>query len=84
MQTPTRAEEEHILKQVKKDALRRCDELVKAYVACCEGKTISVAWKCRAQLNEMNGCLKLYTTHEDIDRKRTEYLQAKAAQGAAE
>ncbi|KAI9141555.1 cytochrome c oxidase biogenesis protein Cmc1 like-domain-containing protein [Paraphysoderma sedebokerense] len=77
LQTLTRGEEESILKRVKADALKTCDDLVKEYAKCCEGRTISVAWKCRSQLKAMSNCLKQNSSTEAIDKYRLEYLKTK-------
>ncbi|KAI9217984.1 hypothetical protein BC828DRAFT_350911 [Blastocladiella britannica] len=57
MKTLTRKEEEAVLREVKKEALVKCEDFVKAYTECCTGRYISVVWKCRSHLTAMNDCL---------------------------
>ncbi|KNE72417.1 hypothetical protein AMAG_16469 [Allomyces macrogynus ATCC 38327] len=84
MKTLTRRDEEEVLKAVRKEALLKCDDLVKAYTECCAGRWVSVAWKCRTQLRAMNECLHPHTSEAVMDAKRQEILARKTATSASE
>ncbi|KDN42504.1 hypothetical protein K437DRAFT_237726 [Tilletiaria anomala UBC 951] len=76
-------EQETLLKQTKADALKKCDEFVKAFADCSRGRTISVAWACRGDHKAMQGCLRQYTSEEAMDKVRRDYLQHTRGQGAS-
>ncbi|KAF9306206.1 hypothetical protein BGZ74_007146 [Mortierella antarctica] len=70
----TRAEEEVLFKEMKANALKKCDPIVKEFVECTHGKTVSVLWACRVQHKAMNNCLMEYTTQADMDKLKIQYL----------
>ncbi|KAI9155976.1 hypothetical protein H9P43_009086 [Blastocladiella emersonii ATCC 22665] len=79
MKTLTRKEEEEVLREVKREALMSCNDLVVAYTECCRDRYLSVVWKCRPHLKAMNECLLPLTTDAKKDAKRQEYLARKQA-----
>ncbi|KAI3637907.1 hypothetical protein MIR68_004556 [Amoeboaphelidium protococcarum] len=71
----TKTQEEALTKQLKRNALKQCDELVKDYQKCCQSHNLLVAlWKCKTKVNALNDCVKQYTTQKDIDRLRKQFL----------
>lgn len=57
----TKKAEESLLYQLKQHALRKCKAKTQAYAECTQGRTITVVWACRDQLNDLNTCLKACT-----------------------
>ena len=73
MNSLSRREEDTLLKTTKAHALRECDVVVKGtpscwkmqlwlsypqeFAACASGRTISVAWACRAHLKRVQDCM---------------------------
>ncbi|CAN6478776.1 unnamed protein product [Victoria cruziana] len=49
--------EEALRSKMKEKALKECNDYVAKYAECAKGRTISVAWRCRQQANELNECL---------------------------
>ncbi|KAK4057916.1 hypothetical protein OIO90_001135 [Microbotryomycetes sp. JL221] len=70
----SRNEEAKILAQCKLDALQSCREPVAEFTACAEGKTVSVAWKCRQEFKLMQACMKKEMTEQRIDAAKLKYL----------
>ncbi|KAE9410973.1 hypothetical protein BT96DRAFT_244495 [Gymnopus androsaceus JB14] len=75
MNTLSRREEESLLKEVKAQALKECDPLVKDFANCMSGRFISVAWACKSKLRLMEACMVKYTSPEPMEIVRTEYLK---------
>ncbi|CAG8456823.1 11423_t:CDS:2 [Funneliformis mosseae] len=73
----TRAEEEELLKKFKMNARTNCASLIQEFVDCTTGRVVSVAWACRSQLKAMNNCLNKFTTQEELDKLRLEYIKQK-------
>ncbi|EIN14165.1 hypothetical protein PUNSTDRAFT_58228 [Punctularia strigosozonata HHB-11173 SS5] len=57
MNTLSRREEETLVKTTKAHALKQCDQLVKDFAACSEGRTISVAWACKDKWKGVQDCI---------------------------
>lgn len=55
--TISKKAEEALIYKLKQHAMKRCGETAKAYAQCAEGRTFSVVWACRSQLNDLNACL---------------------------
>ncbi|KAF9366630.1 hypothetical protein BGX34_011669 [Mortierella sp. NVP85] len=70
----TRAEEEHLFKTLKANALKECDPVVKEFVECTHGRLVSVLWGCRDKHKAMNKCLMALTTQADLDKLKVQYL----------
>lgn len=64
-------DEEEILKQTKRNALKNCDPLVNEYIECA--RSTYMVTKCKPLVARMNDCVRQYTTQEDVDRVRTQY-----------
>ncbi|XWS35184.1 hypothetical protein CRYUN_Cryun21dG0104200 [Craigia yunnanensis] len=43
--------EEALRSKMKQKALKECDKCTSKYTQCAAGKTISIVWQCRKQLN---------------------------------
>ncbi|KAA1468165.1 hypothetical protein DENSPDRAFT_857121 [Dentipellis sp. KUC8613] len=57
MNTLSRREEETLMKTTKARALRECDPIVKEFAECATGRTVSVAWACRAKYKAIQDCM---------------------------
>ncbi|POG59953.1 hypothetical protein GLOIN_2v1717254 [Rhizophagus irregularis DAOM 181602=DAOM 197198] len=77
MNVLTRSEEEILFNQLKHNARINCAPLIQEFVDCNTGKSFSVIWSCRRQLKAMNNCLKNFTTTEELDKLRLEYIKQK-------
>ncbi|RHZ66639.1 hypothetical protein Glove_306g33 [Diversispora epigaea] len=73
----TRVEEEKLYDKLKQNARKNCDDEVRDFVECTNGKVFSVMWTCKKQLKTMNLCLKKFTTQEELDKLRLEYIKEK-------
>lgn len=64
------------MRELKNVALKGCDEEVRAFAACAEGKLLSVIWHCRALSKAVDQCLDRYSKDEVLkDEMRREYVQ---------
>lgn len=43
--------------RAKKEAMRKCDDVVREFVECSRPRFISTIWACRSALQEMNDCV---------------------------
>jgi len=75
----TRAEEENCFKELKKNALKKCDGLIKDFVDCSKEHNITVAWTCRDKNKAMNKCLNQYTAQAELDKLKLAKLADKVA-----
>jgi len=75
MNALSRREEETLLKDLKKKALKNCDDYVKDFAACSTGRTISVTWKCRTQWRAMQDCMRVEMSEEKTDQVKLDYLR---------
>ncbi|SCV70895.1 BQ2448_3657 [Microbotryum intermedium] len=66
----SRNEEAKVLAQCKIDALRHCEVEAATFSECADGRTVSVAWKCRKQFRAMQAM-----TEEKQDQAKLRYLQ---------
>ena len=57
MQVLTQSCHAALLFKLKHRALNQCSDTAKAYAECCRGRSISMAWACRAPLRDLNTCL---------------------------
>ncbi|EJD45741.1 hypothetical protein AURDEDRAFT_63969 [Auricularia subglabra TFB-10046 SS5] len=57
MNTLSRREEEALLKETKARALKECDDIVKEFAQCAEGRLVSVAWACRGKWSDVQSCM---------------------------
>jgi len=80
MNALSRREEETLVKTTKARALKECDPLVKEFAECATGRTISVAWACRAHLKKVQECMIQYTGPGPMEVVRAEYLRLRQEQ----
>ncbi|CAN6478775.1 unnamed protein product [Victoria cruziana] len=66
--------EEALRSKMKEKALKECNDYVAKYAECAKGRTISVAWRCRQQANELNECLHQYTNDSVLEDMRRNYI----------
>ncbi|EXJ86878.1 hypothetical protein A1O3_03832 [Capronia epimyces CBS 606.96] len=52
----------------------RCADEIKEFADCARGRTVSVAWHCRAQHLAMNGCMIQFATKAEEDAAREEWF----------
>ncbi|KDE09089.1 hypothetical protein MVLG_00806 [Microbotryum lychnidis-dioicae p1A1 Lamole] len=71
----SRNEEAKVLAQCKIDALRHCEVETASFSECAEGRTVSVAWKCRQQFRVMQACMAVHMTEEKQDQAKLRYLE---------
>ena len=43
--------------RLKAKAFKTCKESADAYAQCCQGRSVSMVWACRAELKAMSACL---------------------------
>jgi len=72
----TKLAELQVHEQVRKAAFAKCDDQVRAYVACSRERTVSVVWACRTLLKSLNECVQQYTGAEQYRLQRIEYAKA--------
>lgn len=53
------------------------------FANCSTGRTVSVAWACRAQHRAVQACMKPYTSDEAMGERRRAYLREKRARNRA-
>ncbi|KAJ3396370.1 hypothetical protein HDU92_003212 [Lobulomyces angularis] len=83
-------EEEQVLRKLKKNALKNCDELVKGMMYtnhlfnpeidfndCAKGKALSLPFACRDANKKMQSCVKQFTDDDQRDIYREEALMEK-------
>lgn len=75
MNALSRREEEGILKDLKKAALKNCDDIVKDFAACSQGRTISVAWACTDKWRAMQGCMREEMSEAKTDQAKLQFLR---------
>ncbi|PWN20972.1 hypothetical protein BCV69DRAFT_312251 [Microstroma glucosiphilum] len=69
-------EEDALMKSVKAEGLKKCDDVVKRFADCASGRTVSVAWACRDEHKAVQSCLSQYTSPDALDRARKEWLNS--------
>ncbi|OSX71031.1 hypothetical protein BU14_0614s0006 [Porphyra umbilicalis] len=72
-----RRSENRVRENVKKEALKHCDGLVKEFVDCTKAHTLSVVWACRTQQNALNDCLGTVTRDEAVMNRARAAFAAK-------
>eukprot|EP00249_Psilotum_nudum_P000673 c12765_g1_i1 orf=304-576(+) len=70
--------EEALRSKMKARALKECDALVAKFADCAKGRTLSVAWRCRAESRELNECLHQYTNDGVLEEFKKQYVQGQA------
>jgi COX assembly protein 1 len=43
--------------KLKAKAFKTCKASADAYAQCCQGRSVSMVWACRKELNTMSACL---------------------------
>ncbi|CAO1614141.1 unnamed protein product [Jaminaea pallidilutea] len=67
-------EEDAMMKQIRLDALKKCDDVVKDFADCAKGRTVSVVWACRKQNRDVQDCLSKHMSEESVSQARKEWL----------
>jgi len=75
MNALSRREEDTLMKATKAHALKECDPLVREFAECATGRTVSVAWACKAKYKEVQECISRFTGPEQMKTVREEYLR---------
>ncbi|XP_065844214.1 COX assembly mitochondrial protein homolog isoform X1 [Oscarella lobularis] len=53
-----RVEEDVLIPKImREEAMKRCDKHVQAFIECCKGRTVTMAFKCRKENKDMKNCL---------------------------
>ena len=73
----TKREEEVIRKIMRQAARQECEESVRDFIECARGRTVSVAWKCRAENKKMSKCLIHHTREEELEKRKQQYWEEK-------
>jgi len=80
MNALSRREEDTLLKTTKARALKECDAVVKDFAECATGRTVSVAWACKAKYKEVQDCMLQFTGPDAMETVRREYLRLRNQQ----
>mmetsp|Transcript_33430 Transcript_33430/g.46694 ORF Transcript_33430/g.46694 Transcript_33430/m.46694 type:complete len:128 (-) Transcript_33430:79-462(-) len=64
-----------IPKLMKKAAIKKCDDVVQAFTACCKGRTVSILWACREVNDALDKCLRENMTDHDFLRAKEEFIK---------
>ncbi|WVQ85280.1 hypothetical protein IAT38_007445 [Cryptococcus sp. DSM 104549] len=81
MEALSRREEQEIQETAKKQALKACDNFVKGFADCATGRTFSLPFKCRGELNAMQGCMRDFASVERMDALKLEYIAHRSEKG---
>ncbi|WOO80968.1 uncharacterized protein LOC62_03G004499 [Vanrija pseudolonga] len=81
MEALSRREEEEIETAAKTDALKACDDYVRAFAKCCEGRTFTQPFVCAAPFKAMNACIKEEMSVDRIDTLKLEYIANRSEKG---
>eukprot|EP00038_Savillea_parva_P006660 m.165095 g.165095 ORF g.165095 m.165095 type:complete len:127 (-) comp12511_c0_seq1:148-528(-) len=73
-----------IPKMMKKEAIKRCDTVVKQFTECCKGRTISIMWACREANEALDVCLRNNLTDDDFLREKKNFIKLRAEHNAAQ
>lgn len=76
----SKVSEETLLKEVKRQALKKCKVHVENYVECVNENSL-LLYKCSDLVKEMNNCVRRYTTHKHFDEHRLKYMNDKQHAG---
>ncbi|WVR05702.1 hypothetical protein IAU60_002726 [Kwoniella sp. DSM 27419] len=81
MEALSRREDVEVLDAVKAEALKVCDDHVKAFAECATGRTFTLPFACKSKLDAMQGCMKDYMTVERMDAAKLEYIANRSEHG---
>ncbi|PVH92251.1 hypothetical protein DM02DRAFT_605576 [Periconia macrospinosa] len=74
--TPLSAPQEQQVRDLYYANVRsKCADEIAAFAACATGRTITLAWACRAQKLTMNSCMLQYQGQDELDRARAQWFQ---------
>ncbi|TPX67910.1 hypothetical protein SpCBS45565_g03417 [Spizellomyces sp. 'palustris'] len=73
----TNKEEEIVFADLKKNATTKCRQYLEELVQCTRNRTLTVYWACQKQNRALNECLGQYTTDEERDKRREQFLAGK-------
>jgi len=62
-------------------ALKECDPVVKDFVECTQGRSVSLIWACREKYRLLQQCMLQYTGPESMDILRAEYVRLRDRSG---
>ncbi len=67
--------ERRLVEKLRKIAIDACSEEIKQFAECAQGKTLSVAWKCREPNQVAKACMNKFKEDESLKSKmRLEYV----------
>ena len=69
-------DEEKVRTMYEKNAYTKCNESMKQFAACAQGRTLSVAWACTQEKRVMKECLRQYLTPQHLDDARESYVRS--------
>ncbi|KAI5801532.1 cytochrome c oxidase biogenesis protein Cmc1 like-domain-containing protein [Peziza echinospora] len=52
-----------------------CATEIKAFAECATNRTITATWKCKAERGNMNNCMVLHATQEELDNARQDWFK---------
>jgi len=58
--------ERRLMEKLRKIAMEGCTEEIRAFAQCAQGKTVSVAWKCREPSGKARACMESYKQDEKL------------------
>ncbi|KAL7420948.1 hypothetical protein Q5752_004902 [Cryptotrichosporon argae] len=81
MEALSRREEEEIEVAAKAQAMKLCDDYIRAFADCAFGRTFTVPFVCRDKLKEAEACLKPYMSEERLDAMKLDYIANRSEKG---
>ncbi|WVQ65074.1 hypothetical protein V865_003645 [Kwoniella europaea PYCC6329] len=81
MEALSRREDTEVLESVKSDALKVCDDYVKAFAECATGRTFTLPFVCKDKLDDMQNCMREYMTQDRMDAAKLDYIANRSEHG---
>ncbi|KAK1927688.1 hypothetical protein DB88DRAFT_478891 [Papiliotrema laurentii] len=75
MQALSRREENEVMDQAKAEATAACQDTIKAFAQCAEGRTFSMGWTCKDHLRAMRSCMREAVPESRIDEIKLDYIK---------
>lgn len=72
----SRRVEEALFFKLKAKAFKTCKASADAYAQCCQGRSVSMVWACRKELNTMSACLGEHTNKEVMSTLKKRWVDA--------
>ncbi|WIA44244.1 hypothetical protein OEZ86_010553 [Tetradesmus obliquus] len=72
----SRAAEDKLTYKLGLAAEVKCADLIQAYNACAEGRTISAAWACRGAYAASQACIAEYVNKVNIEAMKVRWVDA--------